>query len=53
MSRGDDDVGKRGMVIDVPSKRKRDRPKQRHVDSIKDDLRGKTLSGEETQVRAA
>ena len=39
MSRGDDDVDNRGMVMGVPSKRKRDRPKQKSLNSMNEDLR--------------
>ena len=39
-------VGKRVMVMDVPGKRRRGRPKRRWLDNIKNDLSERELSGE-------
>ena len=44
---------KRVMVMDVRRKRRKGRPKRRWMDSIKNDLTEKGLSGEEAQDRAA
>ena len=42
-------VGKRVMVMEVPGKRTRGRPKRRWLDNIKNDLLERELSGEETR----
>ena len=44
-------VGKRAMVMEVPRKRKRGGPKQRWLDSIRNDFSERELSGEEAQDR--
>ena len=43
-------VGKIMVVMEVPGKRRRERPKRRWLDNIKNDLSG-LLSGEEAQDR--
>ena len=42
-------VGKRVMVMEVPGKRMRGRPKRRWLDNIKNDLSERELSGEEAR----
>ncbi len=42
-------VGKRVMVMEVPGKRTRGRPKRRWLDNIKNDLSERELSGEEAR----
>ena len=44
-------AGKRVMVMEVPGKRRRGRPKQRRLDNIKNDLSERELSAEEAQDR--
>ena len=44
-------VGKRVMVMEVPGKRRRGRPKQSWLDNIRNDLSERELSAEEAQVR--
>ena len=44
-------VGKRVMVMALPDKRRRGRPKRRWLDNIKNDLSERELSGEEAQDR--
>ena len=44
-------VSKRVMVMEVPGKRRRGRPKRRWLDNIKNDLSERELSGEEAQDR--
>ena len=44
-------VGKRMMVMEVPGKRSRGRPKRRWLDNINNDLAERELSGEEAQDR--
>ena len=44
-------MGKRVMVMELPGKRKRGRPKRRWLDSIRNDLSERELSGEEAQDR--
>ena len=39
------------MVMEVPGKRRRGRPKRRWLDSIRNDLSERELSGEEAQDR--
>ena len=45
-------MGERVMVMEVPGKRRRGRPKRRWLDSIRNDLLERELSGEEAQDRA-
>ena len=42
-------VGKRVMVMEVPGKRTRGRPKRRWLDNIKNDLSERELSVEEAR----
>ena len=42
-------VGKRVVVMEVPGKRTRGRPKRRWLDNIKNDLSERELSGEEAR----
>ena len=42
-------VGKRVMVMEVPGKRMRGRPKWRWLDNIKNDLSERELSGEQAR----
>ena len=51
LRREDEYVGKRVMGMEVPGKRRRGRPKRRWLDSIRNDLSGRELSGEEVQDR--
>ena len=51
LRREDEYVSKRVMVIEVPGKRRRGRPKRRWLDNIKNDLSERELSGEEAQDR--
>ena len=44
-------VGKTVMVMEVPGKRRRGRPKRRWLDNIKNDLSERELSGEQAQYR--
>ena len=44
-------VGKRVMVMEVPGKRRRGRPKWRWLDNTKKDLSERELSREETQEK--
>ena len=44
-------VGKRVMGMEVTGKRRRGRPMRRWLDSIRNDLSGRELSGEEAQDR--
>ena len=43
-------VGKRVVVMEVPGKRRRGRPKRRWLDNIKNDLPHSDLSGEKAQT---
>ena len=43
--REDEYVGKRVMVMEVPGKRRRGRPKRRWLDNIENDLSERELSG--------
>ena len=45
LRREDEYVGKRVMVMEVPGKRRRGRPKRRWLDNIKNDLSERELSG--------
>ena len=47
MRRNGEYIGKRVMEMEVPGRRNRGRPKRRWMDSIKDDLREKKLTGDE------
>ena len=42
-------VGKRVVVMEVPEKRTREKPKGRWLDNIKNDLSERELSGEEAR----
>ena len=53
MRRDAEYVGKRVMGIEVQGSRRRERPKKRWTDCVKDDLREKGLSGEEVYERAS
>ena len=50
--RVDEYVGKRVVGMKVPGKRRRGRPKRRWLDSIRNDLSERELSGEDAQDRA-
>ena len=52
MRRDEDYVGKRVMEMEVQGTRNRGRPKQRWMDSVKEDLREKELTGDEVHDRA-
>ena len=47
LTREDECIGKRLMGMEVPGKRRRGRPKRRWLDSIKNDLSERELSGED------
>ena len=51
LRRQDEYVAKSVMVMEVPGKRRRGRPKQRWLDNIKNDLSERELLGEEAQDR--
>ena len=51
LRREDEYVGNRVMVMEVPGKRRRGRPKRRWLDSIRNDLSERELSREVTQDR--
>ena len=52
LRREDENVGKRVMVMELPGKRRRGIPKRRWLDSIRNDLSERELSGEDVQDRA-
>ena len=52
LRREDKNVGKRVMAMEVPGERRRGRPKQRWLDSIRNDLSERELSREDVQDRA-
>ena len=52
LRREDEYIGKRMMVMEVPGKRRRGRPKQRWLDSIRNDLSERELSRGDAQDRA-
>ena len=52
LRREDEYVGKRVMAMEVPGKRKRGRPKRMWLDSIRNDLSERELSGEDAEDRA-
>ena len=49
LRREDEYVGKRVMLMEVPGKRRRGRPKRRWLDSIRNDLSERELSREDVQ----
>ena len=49
LRREDEYVGKRVMGMEVPGKRRRGRPKREWLDSIRNDLSERELSGEDVQ----
>ena len=51
LRREDEYVGKRVMGVEVPGERRRERPKRRWLDSIRNDLSERELSGEDKQDR--
>ena len=51
LRREDEYVGKRVMAMEVPGKRRRERPKRRWLDSIRNDLLERELSREDAQDR--
>ena len=53
MRREDKYVGKRVMAMEVPRKRRRERPNRRWLDNIRNDLSERELSGENAQDRAS
>ena len=44
-------VGKRVMVMELPEKRRRGRPKRRWLDNVRNNVSERELSGEEAQDR--
>ncbi len=52
LRRKDEYEGKRVMGMEVPGERMRGRPKRRWLDSIRNDLSERELSGEDAQDRA-
>ena len=52
LRREDEYVGKRVMGMEVPGKRRRDRPKRMWFDNIMNDLSERELSAEDAQDRA-
>ena len=52
LRREDEYVGKRVMVMELPGKRRRGRPKRMRLDSIRNDLSERDLSREDAQDRA-
>ena len=53
LRRADEYVGKRVMAMEVPGKRRRGRPKRRWLDSTRNDLSERELSGENVQEMEA
>ena len=51
LRREEEYIGKRVMVMEMPGKRRRGRPKRRWLDNIKNDLSERELSGEDAQDR--
>ena len=51
LRREDEYVGKRVMVMEVPGKRRRGRPKRRWLNNLRNDLSERELSREDTQDR--
>ena len=51
LRREEENVGKRVMAMEVPGKRRRGRPKRRWLDSIRNNLSERELSGLEAQGR--
>ena len=49
LRREDEYVGKRVMVMKMPEKRRKGRPKQRWLDNIRNNLSERELLGEEVQ----
>ena len=51
LRREEEYAGKRVVVMEVPGKSRRGRPKRRWLDNIKNDLSERALSGEEAKDR--
>ena len=52
LGKEDEYVGKRVMVMGVPGKRRRGRPKRRWLNNLRNDLSERELSREDTEDRA-